>query len=99
MSTARSLPGWSALSVVVALALTACGGEGGSTEEQSAQAFTLYTCLSDDSIQPLIQAFEESHRGSQVYLFCAPTGEINARVAADTRSVGCAPTSSGRAIR
>jgi iron(III) transport system substrate-binding protein len=49
---------------------------------------TLYTCLSDTSIQPVITAFERSEAGSTVALFRAPTGQLNARIAADTRSGG-----------
>jgi iron(III) transport system substrate-binding protein len=49
---------------------------------------TLYTCLSDTSIQPVIRAFEKREPGSTVELFRAPTGQLNARIAADTRSGG-----------
>ena len=76
---------------VVMLTLTACAGtdagadSGGSADPRS---LTLYTCLSDESIQPLVAAFEEGDRGGQVELFRAATGELNARVAADVRSGG-----------
>ena len=49
---------------------------------------TLYTCLSDTSITPVVSAFEKSEPGSTVALFRAPTGQLNARVAADARSGG-----------
>jgi iron(III) transport system substrate-binding protein len=49
---------------------------------------TLYTCLSDTSIQPVIAAFEKAEPGSTVELFRAPTGQLNARIAADARSGG-----------
>jgi iron(III) transport system substrate-binding protein len=89
----RGRPGWprarGSLAAVL-LALAACGGAdagaGGGSDEP--RALTLYTCLSDESIQPLIAAFEESDPGGRVELFRAPTGELNARVAADVRSGG-----------
>jgi iron(III) transport system substrate-binding protein len=68
------------------LALAACGGTEAPAE--AAEPITLYTCLSDESIQPVIEAFEGSGDGSRVDLFRAPTGELNARVAADVRSGG-----------
>ena len=88
-------PGWprrAALAGVLLLPLAACGGtdagaDAGPAESQPS-SLTLYTCLSDESVQPLVQAFEEREDGGQVDLFRAPTGELNARVAADARSGG-----------
>jgi iron(III) transport system substrate-binding protein len=81
-----------ALQAVVLLAMAACGGTPAGTSAQgSAQkptTITLYTCLSDASIQPVIKAFEKNAKNSTVDLFRAPTGQLNARVAADTRSGG-----------
>lgn len=51
-------------------------------------AATLYTCVSDTTIQPLIEAFERENPGSTIDLFRAPTGELNARVAGDVRAGG-----------
>lgn len=88
-------PGLLALPAVVLLTLTACGGasDGASgdtaaSDTAAAGPLTLYTCLSDESIQPVITAFEKAEPGSTVDLFRAPTGELNARVAADARSGG-----------
>jgi iron(III) transport system substrate-binding protein len=75
-----------ALGVVLMLALAACGGE--SRSREPARSLTLYTCLSDESIQPIITAFQAGDDGGRVDLFRAPTGELNARVAADARSGG-----------
>jgi iron(III) transport system substrate-binding protein len=79
-----------AATVAVVLAVVAgCGGTSngdGAAGEQD-RSLTLYTCLNDTSIQPVINAFEKTGDG-QVDLFRAPTGEINARVAADVRSGG-----------
>lgn len=51
-------------------------------------SLVLYTCLSDESVQPVIKAFESRDDGGKVNLFRAPTGQLNARVAADVRSGG-----------
>src|SRR6187200_78579 len=80
-----------ALTAVGMLVLAACGGEptaGGDADGGQPDSLTLYTCLSDESIQPIIEAFGEREDGGQVDLFRAPTGELNARVAADARSGG-----------
>jgi iron(III) transport system substrate-binding protein len=77
---------------VVLLALAACGGtsagSGSAADSGSSGKLTLYTCVSDEAIQPVIRAFEQAQAGSTVDLFRAPTGELNARVAADARSGG-----------
>lgn len=75
------------LAGILATVLAACGTTG-STEPEAATSLVLYTCLSDESIQPVIEAFEARDDGGRVDLFRAPTGELNARVAADTRSGG-----------
>jgi iron(III) transport system substrate-binding protein len=85
----RSRPGPVALAAVVLLALAACGGSNDSAGSTGAtETVTLYTCVSDDTIQPVIQSFQNSRPGSRVDLFRAPTGQLNARVAADARSGG-----------
>jgi iron(III) transport system substrate-binding protein len=75
-----------ALSAVALLLLAACGGTDATAEPVG--SLTLYTCVSDETIQPVIEAFEAGRDGSRVELFRAPTGELNARVAADARSGG-----------
>lgn len=71
---------------LVPLALVAaCGG---SPEASGSEPITLYTCVSDTTIQPVIEQFERANPGSQVDLFRAPTGDLNARVAGDVRSGG-----------
>jgi iron(III) transport system substrate-binding protein len=69
----------------LALVLTGCGGDAGGS---SVQHLTVYTCISDTTIQPVIAAFEDAHPGLRVDLFRAPTGQLNARVAGDARSGG-----------
>ncbi len=79
--------------------LAACGGSepasnsGGSDSSGSAGsavtgAITLYTCVSDTTIQPVIEAFEKDNPGATIDLFRAPTADLNARVAGDVRSGG-----------
>ena len=72
--------------LAVLLVLAACGDATGGGD--TTDSLTLYTCLSDTSIQPVIDAFQDSEGGATVDLFRAPTGELNARVAADVRSGG-----------
>jgi iron(III) transport system substrate-binding protein len=87
----RRCPHRRVLGAVVLLALAACGGQDSGTQSggaSRASSLTLYTCLNDTSIQPVIQAFERRSDGGHVDLFRAPTGQLNARVAADVRSGG-----------
>ena len=89
VSNARLLPAWA-----MVLVLSACGGDGGTTEAAAgassggAQDITLYTCISDTTIQPVIEAFQNAHPDVHVDLFRAPTGQLNARVATDAESGG-----------
>jgi iron(III) transport system substrate-binding protein len=71
--------------MVFVLGLTVgCGsGSGG-----SAKSLTLYTCASANVEQAVIRSFEAGHAGTKVNVFRAPTGQLNARVAADVRSGG-----------
>ena len=70
--------------VVVALALTGCGA----SAESAGSGMTLYTCATANVEQALVSAFEQGHPGAKVNVFRAPTGQLNARVAADVRSGG-----------
>ena len=54
----------------------------------SPTAITLYTCVNDTTIQPVIAEFQATHPEVKVELFRAPTGQLNARVASDVRSGG-----------
>lgn len=80
--------------VLVPLLLVAvgCAGDGGDEADvgvgSGGGAATLYTCVSDTTIQPLIAEFEAENPGSTIDLFRAPTGELNARIAGDVRSGG-----------
>jgi iron(III) transport system substrate-binding protein len=75
------------LALGLALVLAACGS-GQPEPAAQHQSITLYTCVNDTTVQPVIKAFQAAHPGSEVKLFRAPTGELNARVASDVRSGG-----------
>jgi iron(III) transport system substrate-binding protein len=83
-------PGTLAPLLAVPVLLAACGGPDASAGPNGGEpeTLTLYTCVSDETIQPLIAAFEDGAGGTRVDLFRAPTGELNARVAADVRGGG-----------
>lgn len=67
------------------LSMVACGG---AQPAATSDTLTLYTCVSDSTIQPVIEQFKQAKPGREVKLYRAPTGELNARVAADARSGG-----------
>jgi iron(III) transport system substrate-binding protein len=71
--------------LVPLLVLTACSGF---STASTPEPMTLYTCVSDTTIQPVIERFERDNPGRTVELFRAPTGQLNARVATDVRSGG-----------
>jgi iron(III) transport system substrate-binding protein len=49
---------------------------------------TLYTCVNDTTINPVVKAFDKLHPGTDIKLYRAPTGDLNARIAGDVRSGG-----------
>ncbi|MGH8962782.1 MAG: extracellular solute-binding protein [Jatrophihabitantaceae bacterium] len=71
---------------VAVLIVSACGNGSGSGVGSS--SMTLYTCASANVEQAVVSAFERAHHGAKVNVFRAPTGQLNARVAADVRSGG-----------
>ena len=68
------------------LLVAACGN--GAQPAASGDVITLYTCVNDTTIQPVIKQFEQANPGKTVNLYRAPTGDLNARVAGDVRSGG-----------
>jgi iron(III) transport system substrate-binding protein len=86
MTRRRRCTAWLA-TLLLLWALGACGGQIATTTS-TATPITLYTCVNDTTIQPVIQKFEATHAGAKVDLFRAPTGQLNARVASDVRSGG-----------
>ena len=71
--------------VVPLLAAAACGG---ASTGSDAATITLYTCVSDTTVEPVIKHFEKAHPGVHIALYRAPTGDLNARIAGDVRSGG-----------
>ncbi|MDQ3733667.1 MAG: extracellular solute-binding protein [Actinomycetota bacterium] len=64
------------------------GSQSGSGGAAVTGAITLYTCASDTTVQPVIQAFTEANPETSIDLYRAPTADLNARVAGDVRSDG-----------
>ncbi|MCA1570209.1 MAG: extracellular solute-binding protein [Chloroflexi bacterium] len=73
---------------VLVLALSACGGVAPASDPASAagsETITLYTSTTQETVDALLAAFGEAHPDIAVEVFRAPTGEINARIAAEQR--------------
>ena len=89
---------------LLATAATACGGEDGPTEHGPAAAspaaagtpasatgpfsLTLYTSVTQNTVDAVVEGFTKAYPGSSVDVFRATTGDLNARIAADERSGG-----------
>lgn len=73
-----------AMLLLTSIAAGCSSGHGGG----STKAMTLYTCASANVEQAVIKEFQAKHSGAKVNVFRAPTGQLNARVAADVRSGG-----------
>lgn len=67
---------------------TGCHSGSGSGSGGSSSSMILYTCASANVEQAVINGFQAVHPGTKVNVFRAPTGQLNARVAADARSGG-----------
>jgi iron(III) transport system substrate-binding protein len=74
--------------VLVAMLLLAAGCSSSGRASGSGKSITLYTCATDTVEQAVVTAFEKANDGVKVNVFRAPTGQLNARVAADARSGG-----------
>jgi len=48
----------------------------------------LYTSVTQETIDAVVGGYERAHPGAKVTVFRAPTGQLNARIAADQRSGG-----------
>jgi iron(III) transport system substrate-binding protein len=76
--------------VALALVATACGT--GGQAERSPQAgrpsgrLTLYTSVTQDTVDAVLDAYRQREPGVSVNVFRAPTGQLNARIAADRRT-------------
>jgi iron(III) transport system substrate-binding protein len=83
-SMSRGRRGFTAFAVGLLLLITGCS----QPATPRSESITLYTCVNDSTVQPVIAAFKADHPGTDVQLFRAPTGQLNARVASDLRSGG-----------
>ena len=70
------------LIIGVAVAASACGGDDDSS------TLNLYTSVTQDTVDVVVEAFEASNPGVEVEVFRAPTGELAARLAAEQREGG-----------
>lgn len=70
---------------IVALVAASCSS---SRSGDSRSDLTLYTCASANVEQAVVTAYENTHAGTKVTVFRAPTGQLNARIAGDLRSGG-----------
>jgi iron(III) transport system substrate-binding protein len=92
MRPARRWCRWLAVALAVSAA-AGCGGSPGRTEGAGAGVGTsatvrLYTSYSQDVVDGLLAAYRRARPGVRVELFRAPTGQLNARLAAEQRSGG-----------
>lgn len=78
MSTSR-LALTTALLVISAACSPGGGGDG---------SIVLYTSVTQETVDVVVAGFEAAHPGTTVEVFRAPTGELNARIAADRRESG-----------
>lgn len=61
----------------------ASGGSGGANA-----SLTLYTSVTQSTVDVVSAGYRKAHPGATVTVFRAPTGQLNARIAADLRSGG-----------
>lgn len=79
---------------VAALLATGCASGGNATTAANATdtsapiTITLYTSISQPTIDSVISAFDTLHPDIKVSVFRAPTGSLNARIATDQRTGG-----------
>lgn len=66
---------------LVSLSAASCGGTGGDT-------LRIYTSVTQDTVEAVVEGYREAHPGVEVEVFRAPTGELTARIAAEQREGG-----------
>ncbi len=59
-----------------------------SSASKSAEPVRLYTSVTEDTVDAVVTAYREAQPGAQVEVFKAPTGPLNARIAAERREGG-----------
>jgi iron(III) transport system substrate-binding protein len=85
--------GLAACSLLLAAACGTSPGKGGSTADgakssANPSSLTLYTSVTQETVDAVTAGYQAAHPGATVTLFRAPTGQLNARIAADLRSGG-----------
>jgi iron(III) transport system substrate-binding protein len=73
------------------LAVTAgcsSAGRAGGASSTGPQPITLYTSVTQNTVDSVVAGFTAAHPGAKVDVFRATTGALNARIAADQRSGG-----------
>src|SRR5882672_4970843 len=74
---------------VLAICSAACGSATTSAPSTSAApTLTLYTSVTQNTVDAVVAGFKKQHPGATVNVFRATTGQLNARLAADQRSGG-----------
>jgi iron(III) transport system substrate-binding protein len=83
MATTRRGIRLTALATLLGFSLVAgCGGE------PDAGTVVVYTSVTQSTVDAVVGAFRDTHPGLDVEMFRAPTGEVNARLAAERQSGG-----------
>ncbi len=86
--TRGRLLAWSAIGLL-AIGSAACGSSSKPTAGTSgAPVLTLYTSVTQNTVDAVTAGFKKAHPGATVNVFRATTGQLNARIAADQRSGG-----------
>jgi iron(III) transport system substrate-binding protein len=89
-STVRALR-LGASGMVLALVCAGCGSSASSQQASpgsGAHTLSIYTSVTADTVGAVKQAYSQAHPDTTVRVFRAPTGKMNARIAADERSGG-----------
>lgn len=74
---------------ILALAImAACGTQPAATAPTDELRLTVYTSVTQDTVDAVVRGFTDANPGAQVDVFRATTGDLNARIAADERSGG-----------
>lgn len=93
-SSSRAL---AAAALVAGLLAAGCGGSvPGPAASQTpttaasgaAPSLSLYTSVTQETVDAVTAGYQQQHPGAKVTVFRAPTGQLNARIAADLRSGG-----------
>ncbi|MBA2557230.1 MAG: extracellular solute-binding protein [Chloroflexi bacterium] len=82
---ARRRASASALVVAAAAMVAACSGIGIPPSPGQEPLVRLYTSVTQDTVDAVVDVFNAEHAGTEVEVFRAPTGELTARIAAEQR--------------